>query len=209
MNRKAKSLEFADAAYNIQITGRHIEVTDSMKDYALEKISRIERFMNRIIDVNLIMDIQKMEHRVEIILKAGNTRITSKASTTDMYVSIDQAVNKLETQILRYKSKLHDYHAKGHAELNVPVSIFSTDEIDEDLDEEAENQETNGFRFHRVIKQETLPLKTLTYDEAIMKMELSSDTLFMVFKNEADQKLKVIYRCKDGNYGIIEPTCEH
>ncbi len=202
MNRKEKALEFADATYNIQITGRHVEITESMKDYAIEKISRIERILNRIIDVNVIMDIQRLEHRVEIILKAGNTSIRSKASTTDMYVSIDQAVDKLETQILKYKSKIQDHHAKGHAILNMPVNIISKEE-DFEVQEDNESQR---FKPHKVIKQKTIPLKMLTYDEAVMKMELSDDS-FMLFKNEVDQKLKVIYKTKDGNYGIIEPTC--
>jgi len=209
MNRKAKALEFIDTAYNIQTTGRHVEITDFMKDYAIDKISKIKRFMNRIIDVNVIMDIQKLEHRVEIILKAGNIKITSKASSTDMYVSIDQAVDKLEAQILRYKSKLQDHHAKGHAVLDMTVNVLSPQEIEEDLeiDEEAiQDQDLKRFKPHRVVKQETWPLKTLTYDEAIMKMELSGD-MFMIFKNEVDQKLKVIYRREDENYGIIEPSC--
>lgn len=203
MNRKAKALEFAETGYNIQITGRHVQITDSMKDYAIEKISKIERIMNRIIDVNVIMDIQKLDHRVEIILKANNTKITSSAVTTDMYISIDQAVDKLEAQILKYKSKLQDHHLKGHAVLNMAVNVLSPREEDFDLDQD---QEDNRFKPHAVVKQETRPLKTLTFDEAVMKMELSGDT-FMIFKNEEDQKLKVIYRRQDGNYGIIEPSC--
>ncbi len=209
MNRKAKALEFTDAGYNVQITGRHVEITDSMKDYAIEKISKIERFMNRIIDVNVIMDIQRMDHRVEIIVKAGNVKITSQASTTDMYASIDKAVAKLEAQIHRYKSKIQDHHAKGHAILDMTVNVFGRPqeaEEDFDLEEETDGQPLDRFKPHQIVKQETLPLKTLTYDEAIMKMELSGD-MFLIFKDEVDQKLKVIYRREDENYGIIEPNC--
>lgn len=207
MNRKTKALEFSDVDYNIQITGRHIDVTDSMKDYAIDKISKIERFMNRIIDVNVIMDIQRIDHRVEIILKVGNTKITSKASSTDMYASIDQAANKLQAQILRYKSKLQDHHAKGHAILDMPVNVLYPQEIEKNLGIEEDNyHEINRFKPHHLVKQETRPLKTLTYEEAIMKMELSGDA-FMIFKSEEDQKLKVIYRRSDENYGIIEPAC--
>lgn len=205
MNRKAKALEFVDAEYNFQITGRHVEITDSLRTYIIDKISKIERFMNRIVDVNVILDIQKLDNRVEIILRAANTKIRSLAISTDMYVSIDQAVDKLEAQILRYKSKLQDHHLKGHAELNMNVNVLSAQEIDDDFEFD-EGGDSFRFKPHKVVNQETRPLKTLTIDEAIMKMELSGDT-FLIFKNEIDQKLKVIYRRKDGNYGIIEPSC--
>lgn len=208
MNRKEKALEFIDAEYDIQITGRHLEITDAMKDYAMEKVSKMERFMNRIIDVNIIMDMQREDHRVEIILKVGHLKIRSQASTTDMYASIDKAVAKLEAQLLRYKSKLNDHHAKGHAVANMNVNIISApkdaelDEVNDAID--GEFQELT--KPHQILNQKTLPLKILTEEEAVMKMELSGDA-FMLFKNEADQKLKVIYRLKDENYGIIEPTC--
>lgn len=207
MNRKTKALEFADAEYHIHVTGRHVQITDSMKDYAIEKISKIERFVNRIIDVNVTMDIQKLDHRVEIVLKVGNLKLSSHASTTDMYASIDMAVNKLEAQVLRYKSKMQDHHAKGHADLNMPVNVIKPQEIEEDLGiEENLDEQSKRFQPHRVVKQEVLPIKTLTYDEAVIKMEISGDP-FMVFKNEADQKLKIIYLRDDENYGIIEPNC--
>lgn len=206
MNQKAKASEFADSGYEVKITGRHVEVSDSMKAYALEKLAKIERFMDRIIDVSIIMDIQKVMHEVEIILKVGRLKITSKASSTDMYASIDKAIAKLEAQVLRYKSKIQDHHAKGHAILNMTVDVMEKP-FEEDFDvEDVEAAENPVLSVHRVVKQDTLPLKTLTFDEAVMKMELSDDA-FMLFKNEADQRLKVIYRRKDDNYGIIEPNC--
>ena len=142
MNRKEKTLEFENSTYNIQTTGRHVEITEAMKDYAIEKVSKIERFTNRIIDVNVIMDIQKLDHRVEIILKTGNIHLTSGASSTDMYVSIDQAVDKMEAQVLRQKSKMQDHHAKGHQILNAEAEATAhakgPREIAEDLGIEEE-----------------------------------------------------------------------
>lgn len=212
MNRKAKALEFVEAGYNINVTGRHVQITDSMKDYAMDKISKIERFMDRIIDVNVIMDIQKLDHRVELILKAGNIKIRSLAVSTDMYASIDKAVAKLEAQIRRYKSKIQDHHAKGHAVLDMTVNVVRSPEADLDRDIlDMADESINGMaaellKPHEIISQETRPLKILSYEEAIMKMDLSHD-MFMLFKHEVDQKLKVIYRRTDGNYGIIEPSC--
>ena len=110
MSHKEKALEFADDSYRIHVTGRHVEVTDAMKNYAVEKLSKIERIMDRIIDVTIVMDTQKVDHIVEITMKAGNTRMSSSATSTDMYASIDQAIKKLEAQVLHYKSKLNDHH---------------------------------------------------------------------------------------------------
>jgi len=207
MNRKAKALEFVNEGYNIQITGRHIQITESMKDYALEKISKIERFINRIIDVVVIMDIQKLNHRVEIILQAGNFKITSQAVSTDMYASIDKAVTRLETRLLRYKSKIQDHHAKGLAAVDMVVNVIRRPFDDEDdLDEEYFDgyEEPTETESPEVVTQETMALKTLTPEEALMKIELSRDA-FLVYKDEQDQKLKVIYRRRNGDYGIIEP----
>lgn len=208
MNRKSKALEFKDEGYNIQITGRNVQVTDSMKDYALEKISKIERFSPRLIDANVIMDIQKLDHRVEIILKFNHTKITSQAVSQDMYASIDKAVDKLETQLRRYKTKLQDHHAKKYAIETMNVNVFRSPVFEEEEESEFEvtvgEESSVSYPSHEIVKQETLPLKTLTYDEAIMKMDLSKDA-FLIFRNEADQKLKVIYRRNDGNYGIINP----
>jgi len=198
MNRKEKALEFANQTWEIQITGRHIEITEPMREYALEKISRIEKFIDKIIDVNVVMDTQKLEHRVDIILKFGGMKITSSASCTDMYASIDKAVHKLEAQLRRYKSKIQDHHARHHTPVDMNVNILKLAE--EDFDEEAAQE----FKPHTILKQKTLPLKTLTYNEAVMKMELSNDS-FLVFMNEKDRKINVIYRRKDENYGVIEP----
>jgi putative sigma-54 modulation protein len=209
MNRKAKALEFVDEGYSIKITGRHVEVTDSMKAYALEKISKIERFNNRIIDVNVIMDIQKLEHRVEIILKVNDITVRSLACSNDMYASIDKAVDKIESQLRKYKTKIQDHHAKGLSAIDMKVNVWARPGKEEEEFFEEEEEEENfeeTYEPHQIVKQEILPVKMLTDEEAIMKMELSGEA-FLLFKHEADQRLKVIYRRPDGNYGIIEPQC--
>jgi putative sigma-54 modulation protein len=206
MNRKTKALEFVDEGYNIQITGRHVDITDSMKDYVMEKFSKIEQFVDRIIDVNIILDIQKLDHKVEIIFKSSHIKIVSQASSSDMYVSIDKAMDKLRTQLRRYKSKIQDHHAKSHAVIDMAVNVFTKPTgIEDELAIEQEDV-IDGYALHphEIVHQETLPLRTLNYDEAIMQMEFTGDA-FMIFRNEIDRSLKVIYRRNDGNYGIIEP----
>lgn len=214
MSRKSKAAEFLQEAYNIAVTGRNVMVTDAMKDYAIEKVSRIERFSNRIIDVVITMDVQKLEHRVDIVLKVNHLKIKSQAVSDNMYVSIDKAVDKVEAQLLRYKSKLQDHQARSVAaiDMNVNVLSFSPEEeiLDVNADVNAEIEKENRRRLvdrfhpHQIVKRETRPLKTLTDGEAIMKMDLSKDA-FLVYIGEEDQNIKVIYRRNDGNFGVIEP----
>lgn len=209
MSRKSKAAEFIQEQYDITVTGRNVMVTDAMKAYALEKVAKIERFSNRIIDANVIMDVQKFEHRVDIIIKVNNIKIKSQACTDNMYASIDKAVDKIEAQLLKYKTKIQDHQAKGHADvfdMNVNV-LRPTDEISEvnaDIEEENRARLIDKYRPHHIVKREKKSMKTLTDGEALMKMDLSGDA-FNIYRSEEDHKIKVIYRREDGDFGVIEP----
>ena len=208
LTRKQKVAEFGQG-YSISVTGRHIHVTEAMKAYAEQKVSKLEKFGNRIIDVAITMDIQKLQHKVDIVLKYGHTLVKSSASSTDMYISIDQAVDKLEAQLNKYRSKIQDHHLKGHPVVEVPETVYyrCLEEVDEqDINQAIETQEalSTNFVTHQIVSVEKQTLKILTDQEALMKMELSHGPL-MVFRDEGTRKLKVIYRREDGNFGIIQP----
>lgn len=211
MSRKSKAAEFVGVGYDIHVTGRNLHVTEPMKAYAVEKISKIERFTNRIIDVQVTMDVQKLEHRVDIVLKIDHIKIKTHAASENMYASIDKAVDKLSSQVRRYRDRIRNHHARGvpTIEMNVnvlkPIAEEEMFDINGDIEEETERRLVDTYKPHEIVSQETMPLKMLTSDEAIMKMELSGDS-FLLYRSEEDRKLKVIYRReKDGNYAIMEP----
>lgn len=207
MSRKSKAAEFVDVGYSINVTGRNVLVTEAMKNYALDKISKIERLSQRVSTVNITMDVQKYEHRVEILIRLDNTEILSKSTQDDMYAAIDDVVDQVMEQLRRYKTRMHDHQSIGHADVALNVNIYgATDDILEvnDAIEEANQRSTfDNYRPHQIVKKETRPLKTLNVNEAIVKMEISGDA-FMVFRSEEDRKLKVIYVRDDSNFGIIE-----
>lgn len=214
LTRKQKMAEFPQG-YTVTVTGRHVHVTDAMKSYAEEKLTKLERLGDRIIDISVIMDIQKLSHRVDIIMKYGHTLIQSHAVSTDMYVSIDQAIDKLQKQLRKYKNRLKEHHAKGYPVVQVPATIYSSSlekepldtideqEVNQEIDWQNEQSELMYASPHKIVKTESQQLKILTDDEAIMKMELSG-TAAMVYRHEGTRKLKVIYRQEDGNYCVIE-----
>lgn len=208
MTNKTKET-FEPAVYNIAIVGRNVAVTESMKQYAREKIAKIERISNRIIDVAVTMDVVKLEHRVDIVLSVEHTKIKVGAIGEEMYACIDKACDRLQRKVRQYRTRLRDHHAKGLSVIDMNVNVVEAppdliDEVNDAILEENLNDIESALKPHAVVSRESRPLKTLTIEEAIMKMELSQDR-FMIFRHERDQKLKVIYRRTDGNYGVIEP----
>ena len=199
-------VEFAEG-YRVEVIGRGVEVTDAMKAYAEEKITKIERFTNGILDVVITLAIQKTECRCDVLVKVGHTVIKVSQSGDEMYQVIDLASDKLKRKITRWRERLKEHHETPINVVDMNVHVLETSEVDEINDEIIEENLKRAqelFKPHEIVARETMPLKILTYDEAVMKMELS-EAPFMVFRNEEDNKLKVIYRREDENFGIIEP----
>ena len=193
--------------YTINIHGRNVYFTEAMKNYSFEKLNKIERFHNHIMDIHVIMDIQKVEHSVEIIVKFDHLKVKVSACSTDMYASIDRAVDKMRAQLRRWKGKIQDHHRKKLSIVDMQVNVLErpyddVTEINDAIESARLESEVLEFKPHKIIGTEKKPLKMLTTDEAIMKMELSGDR-FLVFKGQEDQKIRVIYRRTDGNYGLI------
>ncbi len=198
--------------YEIEVIGRNVQVTDGMKQHAYDKLAKIERFADRILQIHCTMDIHKLEHRVDLILWVDNVKIKVAASSNDMYVSLDKAVARLERKMRRYHERIRAHHEKGVPAAKMQVEVVRSpdtqflEDLNDDIEEETLREVEDALAPHEIVAKETMPLKTLGYQEAVMKMDLSHDP-FMLFINEADQNLKVIYRREDGNYGIIEPAC--
>jgi len=206
---KAKFIEEEALGYPINIIGRNVYVTEGMKNYAIDKLSKIEKFHNHIMEIHVTMDIQKMEHSVVIILRFDHFKLKVAASSTDMYASIDKAVDKLQAQIRRWKSKIQDHHSKSVSVTDMQVNVLrrpynDLEEINAQIEAENNRAEIAEYMTPKIIGTDTRPLKTLTMEEAVMKMELSGDH-FLLFRSEEDRKLKVIYRRSDGNFGMILP----
>lgn len=204
---KSKFIEQEALGYRIEITGRNIYVTEAMKNYAMDKISKVDRFHNHVMDIHVTMDIQKLEHSVVILLKLDHINIKVSASSTDMYASIDKAVDKLQAQMRRWKGRIQDHHRKKLSIVDMTVNVLRRPYSDlDEINAEIENANKKMEELHppHVIGNEKRTLKTLTTDEAVMKLDLSGDN-FLVFRGEEDQKLKVLYRRNDGHFGMILP----
>jgi len=209
MASKAKFNEEDSLGYRVDVIGRNVQVTDPIRAYIWDKLSKIERFHNHILHLNFTLEIQKLEHICTILLKINHTQVKCQADSTDMYVSIDRAIDRLQTLLARYKSRIQDHHKKKLSVIDMQVNVLhrpfnEVDDINAEIEEVSAQVQLNAYLPPRIIGTETRPLKMLNLDEAVMKMDLSGDQ-FLIFRSEEDQKLKVLYRRKDGNYGLIQP----
>lgn len=203
------SKKFDDQEYTITINGKHIEITKPIRDYVEEKIIKIEALSTHIIEIRVNLDVQKLNHIVDINMKFSHFRVQVKAITENLYSAIDKAFERLYTKLRKWKGRIQDHHAKGVSvtEMEVNVLEHAQHEIEEINEEiiDANNQALEKtYALPKVIKKKKRSLKNLTIDEAVMKMELSDDN-FMIYRGEENQKLQVIYQRRDGSYGVISP----
>ncbi len=203
-----KPNKFANEGYTLYIVGKHIEVTDALRSYVWEKLARIERIADHIIDVHVVLDAQKLENTCSILMNFIRFQIKVDVHKPNMYEAIDKAVDRVTRLIRKYKTKLQSYRNKDLSTVDIHVNVIQSlkddvSAINDDIQAESAIREAEKYQLHHVVAKETMALKMLTQDEAIMKMEITSDP-FLIFKSEEDQKIKMIYRREDQNYGLVQ-----
>lgn len=205
MTDKEKFVEEDSLGYNIYIVSRNFQLTESMRQHVWDKLSKIERFHNHIMDVHVTLEILKVEHVCIITCHFNHLKVKVEASSTDMYASIDKAMQKLQRLFRKWKGKIQDYHKKPLKMVDMSVNVYHHPPRDEteEVNEAIEEENLKRWTPHKVIATDSQILKQLTTEQAIMKMELSRDN-FMLFRDEADQKMKLIYRREDEHYGVIQ-----
>ncbi|RTZ67407.1 MAG: ribosome-associated translation inhibitor RaiA [Aquificaceae bacterium] len=103
----------------LNITGRHIEVTAALHDYVQEKFSRISRHFDQVLNIEVILEVQKLEHKAEATLHVSGNHIFADATSDDMYAAIDALTDKLDRQLLKHKEKIKDHRNREGAHRNL------------------------------------------------------------------------------------------
>ena len=203
-----KSTQFDNQQYKISVVGKHIQITDAIQNYVFEKLAKIEKIADHIIDVAVTLDAQKLEFSCSILMNFIHFHIKAHASTENMYSAIDKATDRIIRLIRKYKTKLQSRRFKDLTAVDIHVNVVQplADDlqiINDDIEAENAEKEQARYSLHPIVSKDTMSLKTLTQDEAVIKMEISDDP-FLIFRSEEDQKIKVIYRRSDENYGIVQ-----
>ena len=210
-------MQIRNANPPIQVTGRHVSVTEAMKEYCRRKVASLHLDYPKIIEVQVILDVQKYRHTAEVILHCSN-HITLEASSesNDMYASIEQVLDRIERRMRKYKTRLMQKHRpRRHGVQHLEEKVLRWEwlerlaELEQNGTEESplelakeEQEQQHG---PEVVHTEKYPVKPMFIDEAVLQMEMSNKQ-FLVFLNAKTEKVTVLYRRKTGDFGLIEPT---
>jgi putative sigma-54 modulation protein len=176
---------------NVEITGRHIIITPAIRTYVLKRLRKFAKILGEDVSFHVIIDVEKERQTAEILLKSKLLDLTGKGQTDDMYNSIIKAIEKLEKQALKHKSKLIEgkrQRAKAKSvALKLGVNRISPRVLD---------QSTDGVR------EEEAQRKPMGVEEAVIELN-HSEYPFVVFRNAESGLINVLYRRKDGTLGLI------
>ncbi len=173
----------------VTVTFRHIEPTEPLRQYAADKLQRLSKYLRRPMDAHVILSAFKKNHRAEINLSANGTSLFSEEETNDLYSAIDLALDKMERQVKKLNAKRKNHQAE-HTLPGLRLQVLSPDRVDE-----------RGVP--EIIRTRRIPAKPMSIEEAVMQIDLTNNEFF-VFRNAQSESLSVIYRRRDGNYGLIE-----
>lgn len=168
------------------IVARKMDLTKGLKEYVEKKLTKLDKFFDDDAEAKITMSVEKTRQKIEATIYSKNTIYRVEQITSDMYVTMDKIIDDMERQIRKNKTRLEKRLKK---DAFVDAGVY-----DVPVEEETE---------FNIIKTKTFTTKPMSNEEAILQMNLLGHTFF-VYKNSETEKNNIVYKRKDGNYGIIE-----
>ncbi len=170
------------------IVGKNIDVTPSLSKTVENKLGKLERYFTPDTEIHVTLSVQRERQKIEVTIPVKGNIIRSEQESNDMYVSIDLVEEVIERQLRKYKNKLIARHQEGS---NFNKELFESDETADDGE-------------IQIVRTKKFGIKPMFPEDACVQMELLGHNFFVFFNAEIDE-VCVVYRRKDGTFGLIEP----
>lgn len=171
------------------VTFKNLDPSDTLKSYVADKLDRFDRLLDNPAEANVVLSVEKFRHIAEINIAGDRLTINGKEETVDMYSAIDNVLDKLEKQIKKNKEKIRERRTASK------TKNFAVEDEAVAIDDEVERQ----------VRVKNIEYKPMDVEEAVLQMDLTTDN-FLVFTNARSDRVNVLYRRKDGHYGLIQPN---
>jgi len=172
----------------ISITARHIDLEESFKIYINDKLQKLSKYNNKAEEARVVFTHEKFNYITEIILTGKRFRMTAKKKDENLRASFDKTATNAEKQLKRFRAKVKDHHV-ARIFGNIRRFSFKKTDLAQDAPE--------------IIKSDTAPKKPMSPEEAAMELDVFKKE-FLIFRNAETDEVNVIYKRKDGNYGLVE-----
>lgn len=168
------------------ISGRNINISDALRDTVESKLAKLDKFFHKELEAQVTLSVEKNRHIIEVTIPVNGSILRAEESTDDMYSSIDKVVDKLIRQLRKQKSKLENR-----------INKYETIRF-ENIKEEEDKEE------FKIVRTKRFAIKPMSSEEAVLQMELLGHSFYVFVDAETDD-VNVVYKRRDGNYGLIEP----
>jgi putative sigma-54 modulation protein len=172
------------------ISGKNIDVTNALKDIAIQKLSKLEKYFVEETEVQATMSVQKQLHVIEVTIPIKGSIIRAEEKADSMYVAIDKVIDILERQLVKHRKKLINRYRNNGA--------FRKEFLNTDIKNEEEEQGID------IVRTKRFAIKPMDAEEACLEMDMLGHDFF-VFRNGETNEVNVVYKRKSGAYGLIEP----
>ena len=172
------------------VTFKNIDPSDHLKTYLQEKLNRLDKFLDNPAEANAVLSVEKFRHIAEVNISGDRLNIIGKEETDDMYSAIDMVLDKLGKQIKKSKQKIRERRPGVTSRARTYLEGEETHSEDD---------------IARQVRVQNIEYKPMDIEEAIMQIDISNKD-FLVFTNARSEQVNVIYRRKDGDYGLIQPN---
>jgi putative sigma-54 modulation protein len=169
------------------ISGKNIDVTESLKTAIYDKIGKLERYFTPDTEIHVTLSVEKERQKIEVTIPVKGSIIRAEETSNDMYISIDLVEEIIERQLRKYKNKLTNHK---QASSNFNKTFIEDDYVEDD-----------GVK---IVKTKRFAIKPMDAEEACVQMELLGHS-FYVFRNAGTDEVNVVYKRKGSTYGLIEP----
>ena len=182
----------------VEYTGRHVDVTPALRAHVEEHFRKLDELFDgsSTASAHVIIEVNKNRHTGEVLVHWREHTLTASDTNADMYQALSRAIDKIEKQALKLKKKIIDRKQSG-----TPLSALAPEDASAGDGQAADG---GGRRTGRIIAARRYTVKPMTAEEAALRLSEETDQ-FLVFRDADTQRISVLYKRNDGNYGLIQP----
>lgn len=170
----------------VKVVGKNIEVTEALRNAIEKKLARMDKYFFTDINATATLSVEKNMQKVEVLIPFNSIFLRAEVKDSDMYSAMDTVIDKLEGQVRKQKTKLERRHFE---------SALRMSNIDDYYDDDKNEP--------KIVKTKRFAIKPMNEEEAVLQMEMLGHDFYVFMNGDTDQ-VNVVYKRKDGNYGLIE-----